>query len=828
MIRERVGIGTSPVWHAPTEAWTLVSPSGPLRSGPGAPPADYPRRVRIAARVAARAAAVAIGLALTGPPPGAAPALAATPFAATPLAVPSAAASSLIGVDSPGDVDSFVGTGGRPPWFSGNTTPAAARPFGLVQLGPDTTADAAGGSPSATASGYAAGETLLRGFSPTHLSGAGCPAFGDAPLLPVAGPLPDSPGSATVGLGSQDAGAGWFRTTLDNGVTASLAAADRAGLASFSFPAGRRARLLVKAAGGLAGVRSATVGFPGPREVAVSARSGGFCGSPGGYRVHVLYRFDRAVTGRGTWGASAGRDGAVSGPDVGGWVSFGTGGGPVRAQVAVSFVGPAGARRNLDAAAPGWSFARLRDAAGAAWARELGRVTVTGGSDVERGLLDTALYHVLLNPMTLSDADGRYPGFDGAVHRVAPGHRQYTAIPGWDAYRTTVPLLAWLRPDVASDLVGSLQRNADEGGWLPRWPLVASYTGVMNGDSAAPVIGAAHAFGARDFDLGHAVTQLARQGRVDDAAPGQGWFRPRPGLADYLRLGYVPNTTPERGWPQPHGGSTTLEYALDDFAVSRLAAAAGRPDLADDFLRRSGSWRSLLDPSRGLLLPRDADGALPGPGYDPGSCCDGFQEGNAVQYSWLVPQDMAGLLAALGSPAEVARRLDDFHSRLAAGAGRPYAWLGNQVSFATPWADLWLGRPARASDTVARARRELWAPGPDGLAGNEDLGSLSAWYVLASLGVYPLTPGTADVGLTTPAFPDVTIRPRGAPATRIVRTGAGAHIAGVRVDGRKRTSSWLPFGPGERPARIDVATTDAADPSWGTGPGDVPPSYSAR
>ena len=252
----------------------------------------------------------------------------------------------------------------------------------------------------------------------------------------------------------------------------------------------------------------------------------------------------------------------------------------------------------------------------------------------------------------------------------------------------------------------------------------------MNGDSAAPVIAAARAFGARGFDLDRAVTQLVRQGRETDGAPGQGWFRPRPGLADYLRLGYVPNTTPERGWSQPHGASTTLEYAVDDFAVSRLAVAAGRTAVAR---RVPPAQRVVALPPRpgprAAAAPR-RDGALPGPGYDPASCCDGFQEGNAVQYTWMVPQDMAGLLAALGSPAEVARRLDDFLAELNAGAGRPHAWLGNQVSLrARPWADLWLGRPARASDTVARARRELWTLGPDGLVGNEDLGSLSAWYV---------------------------------------------------------------------------------------------------
>lgn len=714
-------------------------------------------------------------------------------------------------------VNPFVGTGGQAPWLSGDTTPAAARPFGMVQLGPDTTSDAASGSPSTTASGYAAGDDLVRGFSATHLSGAGCPAFGDVPVLPVVGKLPTDPASATVRFSHdhERAGPGWYRATLDNGVRVALAAADRSGLATYTFPAGARARLLIKAAGGLVGTERARVRFPSRREVAVVARARGFCGAPSSYDVHVLLRFDRAVTGRRSW----------SGDRPGAWVAFDTDDDPVvHVQVAVSFVDATGARRNLDTSSTGWSFTRLREAAGSAWDRELGRVRATGGSLTDRRLLDTALYHVLLNPMTVSDADRRYPGFDGLVHRVSPGRRQYTALPGWDAYRTTLPLLAWLRPDVASDVVRSLQHAADQSGWMPRWPLVASETGVMNGDSAAPMIAAAHAFGARDFDLSAAVSQLVRQGDVTDS-PGRGWFEPRPGLDDYLRLGYVPNTTPERGWSQPHGASTTLEYAVDDFAVARLAAAAGRVGVARRYLGRSGSWRALVDSDRGLLLPRGADGELPGPGYQPGTCCDGFQEGNAVQYAWSVPQDMAGLVQALGSRQDLLTRLDDFHADLNAGAGSPRAWLGDQPSFETPWAYLWLGAPARSQDVVARARAELWSDTVDGLPGNDDLGSLSAWYVWASLGLYPLTPGTANVALGTPAFTNVTIRSAGGGSTSIERVGTGAHVQQVLVDGAPRTVSWVPFGPGARPRRLVVVTTDDPDPGWGTGLEDAPPSY---
>ncbi|MDN4172773.1 GH92 family glycosyl hydrolase [Nocardioides sp. SOB77] len=720
-------------------------------------------------------AALALGAALTAP---VAPGSAAAP-------------------DSTGP-DLMTGTGGAPPWSSGGTTPAAARPFGMVQLGPDTTADpmsaTGGGTPSATASGYAADDPHLRGFSPTHLSGAGCRAFGDVPVLPWTGPLPAHPSTATVPLDrtGERAGPGWHRTRLGNGVTATLAADDRSGLAAYRFPRGASPWLLVKADGSLAGTRSTRVRLPSRRDVVVRATSGGFCGSSTTYDVHVRLRLDQPAAAVRRWpGGVALRFDASRGRTV-------------RAQVAVSFVDAAGARRNLESDDPGWSVERLRAEATRAWTTELERVTATGSTAEQRTTLRSALYHVLLHPTTVSDADGRYPGFDGRVHRVAAGHRRYTAATAWDAYRTHTPLLAWLRPDVASDLVASLLAAAREGGWMPRWPLVAQDTLVMSGDSAAPLAAAAHAFGARSYDVGAVAAQLVRQARV--ATPA------RPDLATYLDLGWVPGDA-----------STSLEHAVDDFAVSRLAAAVGRDRDAADLRARSGWWRHLLDPDRRVLAPRAADGAFPGPGWDPAACCAGFQEGTAAQYTWSVPHDMGGLLAALGTRAEVLGRLDDLHAELNAGAGA-HAWLGNQPSLLTPWAHLWLGEPARSQDVVARALDELWRPGPRGLPGNDDLGGLSAWYVWAALGLQPLVPGTDVTALGRPLFTEVVVRPRSGAPTRLVRVGDARHVAGVTVDGRAHGSSWLRMGP-TRPRTVVVTTTDDGRPAWATGPGDVPPSY---
>lgn len=711
---------------------------------------------------------------------------------------------------TPEDVDVLIGTGGSGPWRSGNTSPAAGRPFGMVHLGPDTTSDP-GGSPSGGASGFHADDTLVRGFSATHLSGAGCATFGDVPVLPVLGELPGDPSTATVPRGTEAAGPGWFETLLGNQVRARMSTTARTGLLELTFPRGTgRPALLVKGAGSLAGSTASRVRFVSPTEVVVTTTSGGFCGQPGSYDVHVALRLDRPLRGRGRWGGSHAGAWLRPTPDARG---------RVQVQIGVSFVDAAGAWRNLDSEAPGWSYRRLRAAAGSEWSSELQRLAVEGGTATDRLLLGSALHRVLQSPMTLSDADGRYPGFDGRVHRVAPGRRVYTAISGWDAYRTHVPLLAWLRPDVASDVVRSLLLAGRQGGWLPRWPLVAHDTGVMNGDAAAPVAAAAWAYGARDLPLPDLVEALRRQ--AEDPAVGAG--RARPGLEDYLRLGWVP-TVPGGGRPWAQGASTTLEYAAADFALHELASAAGRPEVARRALARAGSWHHLVDRDTGWLAPRAADGSwVP---HDPAGCCTGFEEGSAVQYTWgSVLHDRAGLLAALGSRDRVLARLSDFFGDLDAGAGGR-AWIGNQPSFASPWAYLWLGRPDLAQDVVDRIRAQ-WSPEPAGLPGNDDLGASSAWFVWMSLGLQPLVPGTAVTAVGVPAFDRIEVRPHGGARTVLVRTGDGARVSGVRVDGQDLGTTWTTWETGHRPREVVVTTTDEPRPAWGTAPDDRPPSWPA-
>lgn len=263
------------------------------------------------------------------------------------LVIPAVGSAAFAGDRPHTEVDVFVGTGGAAPWRGGATTPAAAVPFGMVQLGPDTTDDELTGAPSAAPSGYAATDRFLRGFSPLHLSGAGCPTFGDAPILPVAGAVPDVPAAATavIDRATERATPGRYAVSLTNGISVKAAAGARSGLLRFAYPSGTRSLVLVKADGSLAGSLGQRVSFPSDHEIAVRVRSGRFCGGPNRYVAHVLYRFDHSFRSRGAW-------------DGGAWVGFGQRR-TLRVQVAVSFVGPAGARRNLDRSDPGWSVDRL-------------------------------------------------------------------------------------------------------------------------------------------------------------------------------------------------------------------------------------------------------------------------------------------------------------------------------------------------------------------------------------------------------------------------------------------------------------------------------------
>jgi predicted alpha-1,2-mannosidase len=539
--------------------------------------------------------------------------------------------------------------------------------------------------------------------------------------------------------------------------------------------------------------------------------------------------------------AKPSHDGAgTSGLGSGAWVSFNTQKQTtVRMKVALSYVSTDEAWANLAKENPGWSVPRVAAATRDQWNQLLGRIRIGGGTPSQQVQFYTALYHAMLEPSTFSDADGRYLGFDGKTHRTARGEVQYANFSGWDIYRSEIPLLAMLLPEQTSQMMTSLLNDQAQGGWLPKWGFANQYTDVMNGDAADPMLAEAYAFGARGFDLRAALAAMVKGATVDPtpAQLGQGFYAERPQMAAYGSLGYVPNTAQSSLSPVPNGASETLEYATADFAIAQLAKALGHPSTAATFLGHSQNWTNIFNTATGYIEPRDGDGQFPE--GDPttsgiGSFGQtGFQEGNAAQYTWMIPQNFDGLITALGGKAATVARLDTFFQQLQAGPDLPYEWAGNEPVFGTPYLYNYAGVPAKTQAIVHRMLDEVYSATPGGEPGNDDLGAMSSWYVWSSLGMYPATPGTPVLTLGAPIFPHAVLQLAGGRHLTISAPGASTStfVQSLSVNGRPSSKDWVSAdalgGTGHSGGTLAYTLGATASPTWGTRAADEPPSYPA-
>lgn len=765
-------------------------------------------------------------------------------------------------------VDVFAGTQpGAGTFGGGHNFPGATLPFGMVQWGPDTVpADRHSG-------GYDYRDRHISGFSLTHLSGAGCALYGDFPFLPSTEPMRASPAAPGGGLdgrfqpgfshANERASPGFYSTRLNpvggGAIDAALTATTRTGMARLVFPRSPHASVLVDAGGSakandLAGVRV----DPSRREISGSASSGYFCAQRPRYRVYFAAVFDRAFDAYGTWtrqeltpASTAALDrkrpsnAAAETAQAGAYASFDTERNRVvTVRVGISFVSVDAARANLAAESRGASFRQLTAAAEANWNRALASIRVGGGHPGDVETFYTALYHALLAPRTFNDADGSYIGMDGAVHD-AGNRTQYADLSGWDIYRTQIPLLAMLMPRRASDIVASMLANAAQSGCLPRWSYANGQSMTMVGDPADAIIASAAAFGARRFDEGAALAAMVK-GANEGCSSSDGTYVQRQGLEPYKALGYVPfdldtrrrNANSLFGDPNAVWASaaTTLEYAIADFSIAQFAARAlGDRDTYRSFISRSGNWRNLLDPRSRQVEPRFEDGAFV-PGYD-NLRGAGFAEGNSTQYTWMVPQDPAGLFAAIGGRAVALRRLDRFLRKLNGGAGATHAdhaLLGNEPNLNVPWLYDWMGQPYKTQAAVRRALR-LYDTSPDGYPGNDDLGTLSSWYVLGALGLYPEVPGVGVLAIGSPLFGRTEVRLAGRRELRIFASARGRlsvsqapYIHAMRLNGRAYGRPWTTFCALAGGGTLAYELGPRPNRAWGNSAAALPPSFGTR
>jgi predicted alpha-1,2-mannosidase len=740
-------------------------------------------------------------------------------------------------------VNPFIGTANSPlPDYlggngSGNTFPGATMPFGMIQWSPDTEK----GFGKDERGSYLYADTAIRGFSLTHLSGPGCPVFGDVPLMPITGPVKTSPASdpdaylAKFTHAHEKASPGSYEVALETGVKVRLTVTQRTGFGVFTFPSSKDAGLLINIGRNASGVTDAMAEVNGDRVITGSVTSGGFCGARNKYRLYFVAEFDRGFKSTGAWQAEKVLHGArsIKGAKTGLYVTFDTTAERVvRVRVGLSYVSARNALSNLRAENSGWDFDAVRERASNRWDEALGRVAVSGGTNNEKGVFYTALYHTLLHPNIFSDANGEYIGFDNRVH-VARGRAQYTNFSGWDIYRSESPLLAWLFPKEAGDMAESLVADARQGGGLPIWPVANDESGAMYGDSSVPIIVSSYAFGARGFNT-KAALKLMIKGATDPLVKSK-TYPQRNGLEDYLKSGYIPMEQKGlRGSP-----SVALEYEIADFALAQFARAQGETRTYREMMRRAQFWTRIFDPQTRYIRGRWRDGSWL-PGFDfkamlydqslpwkPESH-KSYVEGNAVQYTWMIPHNMRALFDRIGGDEEAIKRLDSFFTELNAGPDRPYFFIGNEPVFAVPWLYNYARAPWKTQAITRRALTELFTNDPGGIPGNDDLGATSSWVVFAAIGLYPIIPGVGGFSLNSPLFPEITVRLKDGRLLKITGEGASAktpYVQGLRLNGGPYNSTWLPFEKIAGGARLQFKLGNLPNTKWASAASSTPPSF---
>ncbi|MBN8814498.1 MAG: GH92 family glycosyl hydrolase [Sphingomonas sp.] len=743
---------------------------------------------------------------------------------------PIAAATTVIPLSA---VDPFIGTGGE-----GHTFPGAVAPFGMVQLSPDTDATCEIRKCYPHAAGYRYEDPTIQGFSMTHFSGAGHSDLGDFLMMAVSGDVvPLEPGDAAKpGSGyrsrfSHDgevASPGYYAVTLtDAGVRAEMTAGTRIGVQRYTFGKEKPAHLVFD-------LRSSLYNYPGKVSwSSIRLRPDGTVtggretrGWAPGRKLFFAMRFSRPLLGhefkntetnvpyRGFKGP--GRSGSdiaeLKGRALVVRLDFGTLDAPLEVKVGISTVDEDGAIANL-ASEPG-DFDAIRARTEAAWSKALSVLDVQASGKMRRTVY-TALYHALMAPSVLSDADGRHRGPDDQIHK-AEGFTFRSTFSLWDTFRAEHPLLTIVQPpSTTSDVVRSLiaSREASPYGVLPVWQFQGQETWTMIGYHAVPVIADAYLKGITGFDAKKAL----------DAMVASATYAPYGGLGDYMQLGYVPIDG------EPEAASKTVEYAYDDWTIARMARAMGRMDVAATFEKRAAYWRNSFDAKTGWLRARKADGSFRVP-FGPTAINYGsdYTEGNAWQYSWFMPHDQGGLIKLLGGDAATVRKLDamfDFdvskldysHAEDIAGLIGQYIH-GNEPSHHVAYLYAFAGAPWRTQARLKQIVASQYNDTPKGLSGNDDIGQMSAWLVFTALGFYPVAPGSGQYVIGRPFVDRATIDLPNGKRFTIVADGlsdANIYVGSVTLNGKPLTRVYITHDEIERGGELRFTMSAIPNKAWG-------------
>ena len=686
------------------------------------------------------------------------------------------------------EVNTLIGTKGLG-LASGYLYPGATYPFGMVQFTPSYFSKSAG-------------------FVINQLSGAGCDHMGNFPTFPVKGKLQASPENILnyrINISKEQGHAGYYEATVQEDIRAHLTVTERTGMAKYEFPANQTMGTVI-IGGGISAtpINQAAIVITAPNRCEGYAVGGNFCGLPTPYKVYFVAEFDKGAVEFGTWKQKELKPNTTfaEGECSGVYFTFDLDKKKdIQYKIGVSYVSVDNARKNLRMENAGWNFDEIRGEAEKSWNHYLSKIEVEGDNADRITQFYTHLYRTMIHPNVCSDVNGEYMGADFRVHKSRSKH--YTSFSNWDTYRTQIQLLAMLEPDVTSDIVISHQDFAEQsGGAFPRWVLANVETGVMQGDPTPILISNAYAFGARNYDP-RPIFKTMRTNAEIPGAKSQN-IEERPGLKQYLEKGY-------------YNASEQLEYTSSDFAIGQFALRAiGDEFSAWRYFHFARSWKNLFNPETGWLQSRNSDGS-----WKPLS--EDFRESTYKNYFWMVPYDIAGLVEMIGGKKNAEQRLDEFFQRLDANYNDAWFASGNEPSFHIPWIYNWVGCPYKTQAVVNRILNEQYSGKIDGLPGNDDLGTMGAWYIFACIGLYPEIPGIGGFTINTPIFSSVKIHLKN--GSIFIKGGSekNIYIKSLKVNGVLYNSTWINWDELSNGATLEYQTSGKADLKWGTKV--LPPSF---
>ena len=715
------------------------------------------------------------------------------------------AAGNVTAKDNVDYVDPFIGTTN----FS-ICNPGAIRPHGLMSVVPFNVMGSDLNQQDKDSRWWSAvyeyNNKYFTGFAHVTLSGVGCPEMGTLLTMPTTGELNVDYRSYGSEYKDETARPGYYSNVLTKyGIKCEVAATMRSSIERYTFPGGK-SNLLFNLGNGLTNEIGASLRRVSDTEFEGTRLLGTFCYNPQAvFPMYFVVRVNKKPSAFGMWkkqpdlhNAQAqwdayqgkyklypgyGRD--MAGNDIGYYMTYDLAKGEqVEVQVGVSFVSIEGARANLNAEQQGFNFDKTVADTRAEWANTLNRISVEGGTDDQRRVLYTALYHSQIHPTVLQDVDGKYPKMESNENGHTNGNR-YTVYSLWDTYRNLSQLETLLYPDKQVDMINSMIDMYREWGWMPKWELFGRETWTMEGDPAIPYIADAYMRGLRGFDINTAYKAF----RASATLPGKD-NKMRPDIDPYIEKGYVPLGYYAADMSGDNSVSHALEYYLADNALSILAKELGHNNDAKLFRQRALGYKHYYSKESGTLRPIQKDGSFLTP-FNPEAGanfenCPGFHEGSAWNYTFYAPHDVTGMAKMMGGQRKFVDKLQMVFDK---GLYDP----ANEPDIAYPYLfPYFKGDEWRTQKTVTELLKKYYTTRPDGIPGNEDTGTMSAWAIFSMIGLYPDNPGDPSYTLTTPAFDKVTLHldpkfyPNGDITIETDRTSPSQqYIKSVTIGGKK-------------------------------------------